>query len=89
VNTYPQDIRIGSTYVGDPLDGATAGAVARWTGAAVDYIGRALERLRRYRIELRARRESEARLLGMSDRDLRDIGLTRHELREVYRNAWI
>lgn len=89
MNSYHQDIRIRSNYVNYPLDGAMAEAIGRWTAAAADFIGRAIGRIREQLAAARGKREAEALLFGMSDRDLRDIGLTREELRWHYRNGRI
>ena len=49
-----------------------------------DGFARAIAAVRRRIAAARAAREARALLLGMSDRELRDIGLTRYELGRLY-----
>jgi uncharacterized protein YjiS (DUF1127 family) len=88
MNSYHQ-IRIRSAHANYPFDGAIAEAILRWTAAGADFIGRAVGRIREQLAAARRKREAESLLFGMSDRDLRDIGLTREQLRWHYRNGRI
>jgi len=73
MTTLDQTIRIGSARVGAPHGGAVAGSVA-------DFIAGLARKISARRVEARAAREAEAALLALSDRELRDIGLTRDQL---------
>ena len=53
-------------------------------GSFVDFAARTIARVRARIAAARQAREARALLLGMSDRDLRDIGLTRYELRRLH-----
>ena len=53
----------------------------------VDLAVRTIARVRARIAAARQAREARALLLGMSDRDLRDIGLTRIELRRFYNDG--
>jgi uncharacterized protein YjiS (DUF1127 family) len=48
-------------------------------GGLAEWLAQAIAGVRRRIAAARHAREARALLLGMSDRDLRDIGLTRHE----------
>jgi uncharacterized protein YjiS (DUF1127 family) len=79
MNALDQGIRIGTTRVGRPHEGATAGSIA-------DFIAGLAGKMRARRAAARAERETGALLLGMSDRDLRDIGLTRDQWNQLFRD---
>lgn len=81
MSTYRNELEIGG---GDRVASALSDAPARWTAAAVDHIGRAFQRLRRHLREASARRQSERQLLRLSERELRDIGLTRNDLHRLF-----
>ena len=53
----------------------------------IEFLARAIARGRERLAAARQAREARALLLGMSDRDLRDIGLTRFELHRLYNDA--
>jgi uncharacterized protein YjiS (DUF1127 family) len=53
----------------------------------VDLAVRTIARVRARIAAARQAREARALLLGMSDRDLRDIGLTRFELQRFYNDG--
>ena len=53
-------------------------------GSFVDFAARTIARVRARIAAARQAREARALLLGMSDRDLRDIGLKRYELRRLH-----
>jgi uncharacterized protein YjiS (DUF1127 family) len=78
MNTLDQSFRIGTA--GRAQQGAIAGSVA-------DFIAGLAVKIRARAARTRAERETETRLLGMSDRDLRDIGLTRDEWRRLIRDG--
>jgi uncharacterized protein YjiS (DUF1127 family) len=78
MNAVNRSIRIGATYTGQPTPGAIA-----------DFVQRTVVRVREHFAAARQGREAEAHLLGMNDRDLRDIGLTRHELHRLFNDGWI
>lgn len=56
-------------------------------GAIVELLVRAIARARQHFAAARHAREARAHLLAMSDRDLRDIGLTRHELHRLFNDG--
>ena len=53
-------------------------------GSFVDFAARTIARVRARIAVARQAREARTLLLGMSERDLRDIGLTRFELHRLY-----
>ena len=55
----------------------------------VDFAVRTIARVRARIAAARQAREARALLLGMSDRDLRDIGLTRYELQRFNNDGQI
>jgi uncharacterized protein YjiS (DUF1127 family) len=81
MSSYRNELGIGG---GDRMASALPDAPARWTGAAVDHVGRAVQRLRRHLREAWARRQSERQLLRLSERELRDIGLTRNDVHRLF-----
>jgi len=56
-------------------------------GSFVDFAARTIARVRARIAAARQAREARALLLGMSDLDLRDIGLTRFELQRFYNDG--
>ena len=73
MNTMDQSIRIGMARIGAPHGGAVAGSIA-------DFIAGLARKISAHRAEARAAREAVASLLELSDRELRDIGLTRDQV---------
>jgi uncharacterized protein YjiS (DUF1127 family) len=73
MTTLDQGIRIGTAGIGAPRDGAVAGSIP-------DFIAGLARKIAARRAEARAAREAEAALLALSDRELRDIGLTRDQV---------
>ena len=67
----------------------TSGAGTTLTGAIAAFGLRTMARVRERLAAARHRREAEAHLARMTDRDLRDIGLTRHELHRLLNHGWI
>jgi uncharacterized protein YjiS (DUF1127 family) len=51
---------------------------------AAEWLAQVIERLRRRVAAACEAREARALLLGMNDRDLRDIGLTRYEIHRLH-----
>ena len=76
MNALDQSIRIGTTRVGRQHEGAIAGSIA-------DFIAGLAGKMRARRAE----REARVLLHGMSDRDLRDIGLTRDQWNRLFRDG--
>ena len=76
MNALDQSIRIGTTRIGRPHEGTIAGSIA-------DFIAGLAGKMRARRAE----REARALLHGMSDRDLRDIGLTRDQWNRLLRDG--
>ena len=72
MTTLHQSIRIGTAGAGAP-QGAVAGSIA-------DFVAGLARKIAARRAEARAAREAEAALLGLTDRELRDIGLRRDQL---------
>lgn len=72
MNTLDHSLRIGSPRAVHPYARAIAGLVLRIADG-----------VRGRFVAARQAREARAQLLGMSDRDLRDIGLTRFELHRL------
>lgn len=67
---------------------ATAGRIPIGAGNGLaDVFARAIAAVRRHIAAARAAREARALLLGMTDRELRDIGLTRYELVRLYEDG--
>jgi uncharacterized protein YjiS (DUF1127 family) len=67
------------------LMSATAGRIPIGAGNGLaDVFARAIAAVRRH---IAAAREARALLLGMTDRELRDIGLTRYELVRLYEDG--
>jgi uncharacterized protein YjiS (DUF1127 family) len=68
--------------------GAPGAGTTTLTGAIAAFGLRMTARMRERLAAARHRREAEAHLAGMTDRDLRDIGLTRHELHRLFNHGW-
>lgn len=81
MTSYRSELGIGG---GARMASALSEAPVRWTAAVVDHIGRAFQRLRRHLREAQARRRSERQLLALSERELRDIGLTRNDVHRLF-----
>ena len=71
------------------FDSISTGSSPRRMRSIADFAARTIARVRAGIAAARQAREARALLLGMNDRELRDIGLTRFELQRFYSDGQV